>query len=112
MATFAETFERYKSEMDSLGIVYDEPLFAAVTKSLGPAIYQDDAGRVSCSDPGELARVKDNFLIGKLGLTDGPDLDAAIQEVCRTLGLSNRNKFRAIFCYLLVLKFDKTSLYL
>jgi hypothetical protein len=49
-----------------------------------------------------LDRVKKNFLIGKLGLEDGPELDAAMQNVCEQMGSSNRNKFRAIFYYLLV----------
>lgn len=111
MATFVETYERYKSELDGLGIAYDETLFLAVTKALGPVIYNDDTGRVSCSDPDELARVRNNFLLGKLGLPDGPELDAALKEVCEQLGTSNRNKFRAMFYYLLVVKFGKSSMY-
>jgi hypothetical protein len=111
MATFVETFDNYKSEMSSLGINYDETLFTAVTKGLGPVIYNADASRVSCSDAEEMARVKNNFLIGKLGLADGPELDTAIQEVCDQLGSSNRNKFRAMFYYLLVKKFGKESMY-
>jgi Protein of unknown function (DUF2853) len=111
MATFVETFDKYKSELDSLGISYDEALLSAVTKGLGPAIYNDDSSRVSSSDPDELARVKTNFLIGKLGLSDGPELDQAIADVVEQLGSSNRNKYRAIFYYLLVMKLDKASVY-
>ncbi len=111
MATFAETFASYKAEMDGLGIAYDADLFQAVTKGVGPAIYNNDSSRVSCSDADELARVKNNFLIGKLGLADGPELDAALQAVCDQLGSSNRNKFRAMFYYLLVKKFGKESVY-
>jgi hypothetical protein len=111
MATFVETFEQYKSEFDGLGIAYDEALFQAVTKALGPVIYNNDSGRVSCTDSDEMARVKNNFLIGKLGLADGPELDAALQAVCDQLGSSNRNKFRAMFYYLLVVKFGKESNY-
>lgn len=111
MATFVETFGTYKAEMTSLGISYDEALFSAVTKALGPVIYNTDSSKVSCSDATEMARVKTNFLIGKLGLTDGPELDAAIQDVCNQLGSANRNKYRAMFYYLLVVKFGKQSLY-
>lgn len=111
MATFAETFDNYKSEFDGLGISYDEQLFSAVTKALGPVIYNNDSGRVSCSDEAEIARVKTNFLMGKLGLSDGPELDAAISEVCNQMGSSNRNKYRAMFYYLLVVKFGKQSMY-
>lgn len=102
MATFAETFDKYKSEFDSLGISYDAQLFEAVTKGLGPVIYNDDSSRVSCSDAEELARVKNNFLIGKHGLADSAKLDDAISAVCEKLGSSNRNKYRAMFYYLLV----------
>jgi hypothetical protein len=109
MATFVETFDIYKSEMSNLGIDYDEALFFTVTKSIGPIIYNADSSRVSCTDSDELSRIKNNFLIGKLGLKDGPDLDAGIQEVCDRLGSSNRNKFRAMFYYLLVCKFGKES---
>ena len=56
MATFAETLDKYKAEMDSLGISYDEALLSAVAKGLGPAIYNDDSSRVSSSDPDELAQ--------------------------------------------------------
>lgn len=111
MATFVETFDKYKSELDTLGISYDEALLSAVTKGLGPAIYNEDSSRVSSSDPDELARVKTNFLIGKLGLSDGPELDQAIADVVEQLGSSNRNKYRAIFYYLLVVKLGKASVY-
>jgi hypothetical protein len=111
MATFVETFDRYKSEMDGLGISYDADLFQAVTKGLGPSIYNEDSSRVSCTDQTEMERVKNNFLIGKLGLADSPELDAALKEVCDQLGSSNRNKFRAMFYYLLVVKFGKASVF-
>ena len=111
MATFVETFDKYKSELDNLGISYDESLLSAVTKGLGPAIYNEDSARVSSSDSEELARVKTNFLIGKLGLKDGPELDQAIADVIEQLGASNRNKYRAIFYYLLVVKLGKESVY-
>lgn len=111
MATFVETFDNYKTEMTNLGISFDEALFSAVTKAMGPVIYNADSSKVSCSNADELARVKNNFLIGKLGLADGPELDAALQEVCNQLGSSNRNKYRAMFYYLLVVKFGKQGMY-
>jgi len=111
MATFAETFDTYKTEMTNLGISFDEALFSAVTKGVGPVIYNADSSKVSSSDPEELNRMKTNFLINKLGLADGPELDAAIQGVVEQLGASNRNKYRAMFYYLLVVKFGKQSVY-
>lgn len=111
MATFVETINLYKEEMNKLGIKYDETLLGAVSKSLGPSIYNADASRVSCSDQAEKDRIKTNFLIGKLGLADSPALSAAIDEVCEKLGSANRNKYRGIFYYLLVVKFGKQAMY-
>ena len=94
-----------------LNLKVDEALLRKVTKGCGPAIYKTDSSKVSCTDPEELGRVKNKFLIKKLGLADSPELDAAIKEVCQKMGSSNRNKYRAIFYYLLVEKFDKASIY-
>ncbi|MEE9326959.1 MAG: DUF2853 family protein [Cocleimonas sp.] len=88
----------------------DEALVAAVFKGLGPAVHNKDASLVSCSDPAELDTVKKNFLIKKLGMTDGAELDAAIKEVCETLK-ETRQKSRVTFYYLLTKKFGKESVY-
>ncbi|GJM35514.1 MAG: hypothetical protein DHS20C18_45150 [Saprospiraceae bacterium] len=112
MSKFDEALSTYQSEMKAkLGITADADLLKAITKGLGPSIYRADASKVSCSDKDELDRVKTNFLIKKLALKDSPALDAAIKEVCDQLGSSNRNKYRAIFYYLLVKKFKKESVY-
>lgn len=113
MSQFDDALGTYKSQMnEKLGISnVDEALLKAITKSLGPTIYRDDASKVSCSDKEELERVKKGFLIKKLGLPDGAELDEAIQEVCTTFGSSNRNKYRAVFYYLLTQKFGKESLF-
>jgi hypothetical protein len=113
MSKFDEALETYQKEMkDTLGIKnIDTGLLQAVTKGLGPSIYREDASKVSCSDKEELERVKKNFLIKKLGLKDGAELDDAIKEVCEKFGSSNRRKYRAIFYYLLTQKFGKESIY-
>ena len=113
MSKFQEALELYESEMkDKLGMKkIDSDLLKAVTKACGPSIYRADASKVSSSDQTELDRVKNNFLIKKLGLEDGPKLDKAIGEVVEKFGKSNRNKYRAIFYYLLVKKFKKEELF-
>ena len=113
MSKFVEAVELYKSQMtEKIGMKkVDEDLLIAVTKACGPSIYNPDASKVSSSDPEELARVKNNFLVKKLGLKDGPELDKAIAEVVSTMGSDNRNKYRAIFYYLLVEKFGKRSMF-
>ena len=88
----------------------DADLVAAVFKGLGPAVHNKDAKLVSCSDPSELDTVRKNFLMKKLGLSEGPELDAAIKEVCETMK-ATRQKSRVTFYYLLTKKFGKESVY-
>ena len=111
MSQLTELLEKFHAENDSLGLGLDGGLIEAVAKGLGPSIYNDDASRVSCSDQSELDRVKTNFLIGKLGLSDGPELDDALKSVCEAMGSSNRNKYRVLFYAALVQKFGKQSVY-
>ncbi len=113
MSKFDEAIELYKSEMTGkIGMKsIDEALLIKITKGLGPSIYKKDAAKVSSSDKTEMQRVKDNFLIKKLGLEEGPKLDKGIDAVIEKIGRSNRNKYRAIFYYLLVKHFRKSALY-
>ena len=111
MSKFVEAVASYMKEVESLNLNLSEELVTKVAKGLGPSIYNADSEKVSSSDQEELDRVKKNFLIGKLGLGDGPELDKAIEEVIEQLGSSNRNKYRAIFYALLVKKFKKEDIY-
>jgi small subunit ribosomal protein S1 len=101
MTKTEEKIEKYIAEMDKLKISFDKDLFTLVAKGLGPALFRKDAEVVSCGDESELATVKKNFLIKKHGLEDSEKLDTAINAVCEKMGKSNRNKYRAIFYYLL-----------
>ncbi|SFS73983.1 DUF2853 family protein [Lutibacter maritimus] len=111
MSKFDEKIALYQSEMNKLGLKFDADLLTKVTKGLGPSIYKADAETVSGSDKKELETVKNNFLIKKLGLTDGPKLDNAIDSVIEKVGKSNRNKYRAIVYYLLVKELGQESKY-
>ena len=108
MSKFEEKKAFYKAEMEELGIKVDDDLLHACTKACGPSIYNDDAETVSSSDKDELARVRNNYLKGKLGLGEDDDLDGLIQHAIDTLGSSNRNKYRAIFYYLVSAKSGKS----
>ena len=113
MASFVEAMEEIKAELNKLGIDnYNEDLLVAIARSQGPSIYLEDAKKVSCSDKEELARVKKNFLIKKLGMNDDPSLDNEIKKVCEQLGTSNRNKLRIVFYYLLVKNLNKESVFI
>jgi hypothetical protein len=96
---------------DKCGIKPDMDLLTKVTIGCGPSIYNADASTVSGSDPAELATVKKSFLIKKLGLSDSPALDEAIKATVERYGRSNRNKYRAVFYYLLVTHFKRESVY-
>ncbi|GGH29352.1 Protein of unknown function [Cribrihabitans marinus] len=93
------------------GMQPDMDLLTKVTIGCGPAIYDADASTVAASQPGELETVKKNFLIKKLGLPDGPNLDAALNSVIETYGRSERNKYRAVVYYMLTKHFGKESVY-
>ncbi|TNF20081.1 MAG: DUF2853 family protein [Rhodobacteraceae bacterium] len=93
------------------GIEPDMDLLRKVTIGCGPAIYDADASTVAATQPAELETVKKNFLIKKLGLADGPELDQAISSVIETYGKSERNKYRAVIYYLLTKHFGKESVY-
>lgn len=86
-------------------------LLTKVTIGCGPAIYNDDASTVAASQDSELETVKNNFLIKKLGLADGPELMDGINAAIETYGQSERNKYRAVFYYLLVKHFGKEAVY-
>jgi hypothetical protein len=109
MSKFDEKISFYKEVMDNMGLSYEDELFNKVTRGLGPSIFKRDAASVSTSDEKEIHTVKQNFLIKKLGLEDGEDLDRAIQTVADTMGKTNRVKYRAIFYYLLVKELGQES---
>ena len=107
MSQFDEAIATYKAT----GIAVDHDLLVKVAKGLGPSIYNADSSTVAATDKSEMATVKSNFLIKKLGLADGPELDKAMDEVVDKMGRSNPKKYRAIFYALLVEKFGKQGLY-
>jgi hypothetical protein len=89
----------------------DMALLTKVTIGCGPAIYDNDAQTVAASDDAELERVKNNFLIKKLGLKDGPALMDGIKAVVATYGAGERNKYRAVVYYMLTKHFGKEGVY-
>jgi len=55
--------------------------------------------------------VKKNFLMKKLGLSDGPELMEGINKVIEIYGKSERNKYRAVVYYMLTKHFGKEAVY-
>jgi hypothetical protein len=93
------------------GMTPDMALLTKVTIGCGPAIYNADASTVAGSQSSELETVKNNFLIKKLGLADGPQLMEAINSVIEVYGRSERSKYRAVVYYMLTKHFGKESVY-
>jgi hypothetical protein len=89
----------------------DEAAIAGIVRYAGIALQQRDSSLVSFSDEQELARVRDNFLKKKLGLT-APDaeLDKAIAAVGEKLK-GERARNRVTVYYLLAEHFGKLSLF-
>ncbi|WP_108879684.1 DUF2853 family protein [Anderseniella sp. Alg231-50] len=103
---------KYASDLkDKCGMTPDMNLLTKVTVGCGPSIYNADASTVSGSDQSELETVKNSFLIKKLGLPNGSDLDQALAFVMDTYGRSNRNKYRAVVYYMLTKHFGKEAVY-
>ncbi|MDW4549111.1 DUF2853 family protein [Defluviimonas sp. D31] len=105
IATYAEDLKT------KCGMVPDMALLEKVTIGCGPAIYDADASTVAATQAGELETVKNNFLVKKLGLGDGPHLMDAINAVIDTYGRSETNKYRAVVYYMLVKHFGKEAHY-
>jgi hypothetical protein len=86
-------------------------LLKKVAVGLGPSIYNRDSANVSGTDEKELATVRNNFLIKKLGLSEELPLEEAINEIMEAYGVSERTKYRAVIYYLLTKKFGREVVY-
>ncbi len=112
MSAREELIVKYVADLkDKCGVIPDMDLLTKVTIGCGPSIYNADAATVAGSQQAELDTVKNNFLIKKLGLADGPNLEAGIDAVMEKYGRSNRNKYRVVIYYLLTVHFKKESVY-
>ena len=87
----------------------DDKAIAGIVRHCGISLQKRDSALVSFSDDAELARVRDNFLKKKLGLTDSDaDLDKAVRAVGEKLK-GDRTKNRVTVYYLLADHFGKLS---
>jgi hypothetical protein len=112
MSARDESIVKYAADLkDKCGVNPDMDLLTKVTIGCGPSIYNADSATVAGSQQSELDTVKNNFLIKKLGLSDGPELDTAIDAVLEKYGRANKNKYRVVIYYLLAVHFKKESVY-
>lgn len=107
-----ELIEKYAEAIRTkIGEEPDMDLLRKVTIGCGPSIYNADSETVASSQPKEMETVKNNFLIKKLGLSDGAKLDEALEAVVEKYGKSERNKYRAVVYYMLTKHFGKEAVY-
>ena len=85
----------------------DEAIVGKIVRHLGIALRNRDSSLVSCSDPSELARVKEKWCGKKLGV-DGDAADQAIEATCAAMS-GDRSKSRVTFYYLVAKELGKLS---
>src|SRR5690349_11451015 len=88
----------------------NEKAIAGIVKYCGIALQKRDSSLVSFTDTDEVARVRNNFLKKKLGLTNpDPELDKAIMLAADRMK-GDRTKNRVTVYYLLADHFGKLSM--
>ena len=92
MADYLADVKKYDAGADADAV-------AKIVKHLGIALSNRDSSLVSCTDPKELERVRNNWAAKKLGVTDGAKADSVIEKVCQTMSADN-TKSRVTFYYL------------
>ena len=109
MAKRDELMTKYAADLKRIGVEPDMDLLTRAVKACGPSIYNADAETVAASSPDEVNRVKQNFLMKRLGMTDQAAVDAAMDKALDKIGRSNRNKYRAVMYYLLATETGRTA---
>jgi len=98
MATKIEKIALYSEEVKKFDTNPDFELLEKIVGLLWPSIFKKDSETVACTDEVELERVKESSVVEKLWLNPTSE---DLKNVCEKMGTSNRNKYRAIFYYLL-----------
>lgn len=101
----------YLADVKKFASNVDEAAVDGIVRHLGIALRSRDASLVSCSDPTELARVRDGFCRKKLALSESDDVvDGALQAICEKMKGDN-SKARVTFYYLLAEHYGKLALF-
>lgn len=101
----------YLADVKKFASTVDEDAVAGIIRHLGIALRSRDASMVACTDPKELARIRDGFCRKKLKLSDSDDtVDSAIQAVCQSMK-ADKTKSRVTFYYLLAEHYGKLELF-
>lgn len=99
---------KYADNIQKYADGYNQAAAEKIVGHLGIALRNRDSSLVSCSDSGELDRVREKWCRGKLSLAQTNDqLDEAIKAICEKLAPEGGNKSRVTFYYLLAEHFGK-----
>ncbi len=97
----------YAADVKKYAKSTDEKAVAGIVKHLGIALQKQDSSLVSCTDPAELARIRDGFVKKKLAVAGGDaEIDGAIKKVCEAMK-ADKTKSRVTFYYLLAEHYGK-----
>jgi cytoskeletal protein CcmA (bactofilin family) len=98
----------YASDVKKYAANFNQAAVDDIVDYLGKGtLAQRDASLVSCSDPSELQRVRENFCRKKLSLDRSDDaIDAILKQVCEVMK-SEPRKSRVTFYYLVAEKAGK-----
>lgn len=88
----------------------DEAAVAGIVRYLGIALRNRDSSLVSFTDPAEVDRVRKNFCMKKLGLTDEKAIEDALGKVQAAMK-ADRTKNRVTVYYLLAEHFKKLDMF-
>ncbi|MDU8942507.1 DUF2853 family protein [Ovoidimarina sediminis] len=108
MGRRAELTDLYARELrEKCGVTPDPALLEAVVLGCGPLIYNAKTAVIDPDSEADLAQVRENFLIRKLALRDGPELDDTIEVALSEYGAPDDPKHRAVLYYLLTRHFGR-----
>ena len=101
MADYLADVQKYdaKASADTVG---------KIVKHLGIALRNKDSSLVAASDQKELDRVKNNWVVKKLGVTDEAKADAAIKKTAAAMS-ADSSKSRVTFYYLVAKDLGKLT---
>lgn len=102
----------YVADVKKFTANVNEAAVAKIVKHLGIALRNKDSSLVSCSDPTELSRVRDGFMVKKLGMGETPVAarEAVLAKVCERMK-SDKTKSRVTFYYLVAEETGKLGLF-
>lgn len=101
----------YLADVRKFASNVDEDAVAGIVRHMGIALRSRDASMVACTDPKELARVRDGYCRRKLALSESDDaVDASLQAICEKMK-ADKTKGRVTFYYLLAEHYGKLELF-